>query len=271
MEIYEAKRIVFKVGTSTLTYPSGMVNLRRVERLVKVLADLKNMGKEIVLVTSGAIGVGVGKLGLQERPQDTRSKQAVAAVGQVELMDMYDRLFAEYNHTISQLLLTRDIVEDECRCALCRNTLSRLLEYKVIPIVNENDTVAIEEIEFGDNDSLSAVVATLCGADLLVILSDIDGLYNDNPRKNPQAVLIPEVHGIDETILEYAKGAGSARGTGGMVTKLHAAQIACKEGIDTIVMNGEDPSKIYDLLEGRPVGTRFFAGPPAADEGGFCQ
>ncbi len=262
MEIKNARRIVFKVGTSTLTHPSGMLNLRRIERLVRVLADLKNMGREIVLVSSGAIGVGVGKLGLAERPRDTRSKQAVAAIGQVELMYIYDRLFSEYNHTISQVLLTRDVVEDENRCELCRSTFSRLLEYKAIPIVNENDTVAVEEIEFGDNDSLSAVVATLCGADLLVILSDIDGLYDDNPRQNPQAVLISEVHQLDETVLEYAKGAGSARGTGGMVTKLHAAQIAGAEGIDTIVMNGENPMKIYDLLEGRPVGTRFFAGQP---------
>lgn len=260
LDIKKARRIVFKVGTSTLTHPSGMLNLRRIERLVKVLADLQNMGREVVLVSSGAIGVGVGKLGLAERPKDTRSKQAVAAIGQVELMYIYDRLFSEYNHTISQLLLTRDVVEDEKRCALCRSTFSRLLEYKAIPIVNENDTIAVEEIEFGDNDSLSAVVATLCGADLLVILSDIDGLYNDNPRQNPDAVLIPEVYALDEAVLEYAKGAGSERGTGGMVTKLHAAQIACEAGIDTIVMNGEDPMKIYDLLEGRPVGTRFFAG-----------
>jgi glutamate 5-kinase len=264
LDICKAGRIVFKVGTSTLTHPSGLINLRRIERLVKVLADLKNMGKEIVLVTSGAIGVGVGKLGLAERPKDIRSKQAIAAIGQVELMYIYDRLFSEYNHTISQVLLTRDIVEEENRCALCRNTFSRLLEYKVIPIVNENDTVAVEEIEFGDNDSLSAVVATLCGADLLVILSDIDGLYNDNPRKNPDAVRIPEVHVLDETILEYAKGAGSARGTGGMITKLHAAQLAGDAGIDTVVMNGEDPAQIYDLLEGKPVGTRFFAHPAQA-------
>lgn len=259
MEIEKARRLVFKVGTSTLTYPSGMMNLRRIERLVKVLADLQNMGRQVVLVSSGAIGVGVGKLGLSERPRDTRSKQAVAAIGQVELMSIYDRLFSEYNHTISQVLLTRDIVEDDKRCALCRNTFSRLLEYRAIPIVNENDTVAVEEIEFGDNDSLSAVVATLCDADLLIILSDIDGLYNDNPRQNPDAVLIPEVRRLDETVLDYAKGAGSARGTGGMVTKVHAAQIAGKAGIDTVVMNGEDPMKIYDLLEGRPVGTRFFA------------
>ncbi len=259
MEIKAANRIVVKVGTSTLTHPSGLINIRRIEQFVKVLADLKNMGKEIVLVTSGAIGVGVGKLGLKERPSDTRSKQAAAAIGQCELMYIYDRQFSEYNHVISQVLLTRDVVEDERRCALCRNTFSRLLEYGVIPVVNENDTVAVEEIEFGDNDTLSAVVATLCDADLLIILSDIDGLYTDNPRTNPDATLIRAVTEIDDYILSIAHGAGSARGTGGMITKIHAAEVAGEAGIDTVVMSGTDPALIYRLLEGESVGTRFYS------------
>lgn len=259
LEITQVKRIVVKVGTSTLTYPNGLLNLRRIERFVRVLSDLKNMGKEIVLVTSGAIGVGVGKIGLPERPRDIQSKQALAAVGQVELMDMYDRQFSQYNHTIAQVLLTRDIMENESRCAHCRNTFSRLLEYGVVPVVNENDTVAVEEIEFGDNDTLSAVVAGLCGAQLLVILTDIDGLYTANPRTEPRAELIREVRVIDDALLSCAQGAGSARGTGGMVTKLHAAQIASKAGIDTVVMSGEQPDRLYDLMEGRPIGTRFYA------------
>lgn len=259
MKIGDAQRIVIKVGTSTLTHPSGLINLRRIEQFVKVLADLKNMGKELVLVTSGAIGVGFGKLGIVERPKDIRSKQAAAAIGQVELMYIYDRLFSEYNHTISQVLLTRDVVEDEKRCEHCRNTLSRLLEYNVIPVVNENDTVAVEEIEFGDNDTLSAVVATLCDAQLLIILSDIEGLYTDNPRTNPQAELIRRVDRIDDELLSLAHGAGSARGTGGMITKLHAAQIAGGRGIDTVIMSGEEPYRIYDLLEGKEVGTHFYS------------
>ena len=174
-------------------------------------------------------------------------------------MYIYDRQFSEYNHVISQVLLTRDVVEDERRCALCRNTFSRLLEYGVIPVVNENDTVAVEEIEFGDNDTLSAVVATLCDADLLIILSDIDGLYTDNPRTNPDATLIRAVTEIDDYILSIAHGAGSARGTGGMITKIHAAEVAGEAGIDTVVMSGTDPALIYRLLEGESVGTRFYS------------
>lgn len=271
LDMTEVKRIVIKVGTSTLTYPNGLINLRRVERFVRVLSDLKNMGKEIILVTSGAIGVGMGKLGLPERPRDTRTKQALAAVGQVELMYMYDRQFSEYNHTISQVLLTRDIVEDEDRSAHCRNTFLSLLKYGVIPIVNENDTVAVEEIEFGDNDTLSAVVAGLCDAQLLVLLTDIEGLYSDNPRTNPQATLIHEVRTIDDKILSYAQGAGSARGTGGMITKLHAAQIATQQGIDMVVMSGEDPDRLYDLIEGLPVGTRFYASARKGKEESVCS
>lgn len=255
----EAKRVVVKVGTSTLTHEGGRMNLRRIEKLVSVLADLQNMGKELVLVSSGAISAGMGRLGLRERPKDMPGKQAAAAVGQCELLYFYDRLFSEYNHTISQVLLTRDVVENSQRYGRCRDTLRRLLEYGTIPIVNENDTVSVEEIEFGDNDTLSAVVAELCGADLLIILTDIEGLYDDNPRKNPEAKLISEVHEINDEILGYAHGAGSERGTGGMITKIHAAQHAKDHGIDTIVLSGAKPEMLYRLFEDQEVGTHFYA------------
>ncbi len=254
-----AKRVVIKVGSSTLTYETGNINIRRVEQLVKVLADLKNAGKEIILVSSGAIAVGVGKVGLPERPKDTPTKQAMAAVGQCELMYIYDKLFTQYNHKVAQVLLTRDVVDVPERKAHVQNTFERLLEMGAIPIVNENDTVAVEEIEFGDNDSLSAMVATLTRADPLLILSDIDGLYNKNPREHPDAKRIPVVEQIDETIYAMASGAGSNRGTGGMVTKLHAAQWAGEHGIETVVLNGSRPENLYDVLEGQPVGTRFLA------------
>ncbi|MDD2955146.1 MAG: glutamate 5-kinase [Oscillospiraceae bacterium] len=253
----QAKKIVVKVGTSTLTHGTGLINIRRMERFVKTLADLKNSGRDLILVSSGAIGVGVGKLGLAARPSDTPSKQAAAAVGQCELMYLYDKLFSEYNHPVAQVLLTRDVVELSARKANCVNTFRRLLEMGVIPVVNENDTVAVEEIEFGDNDTLSAMVAVLAGADALVILTDIDGLYEEDPRKNPAAALIPEVEEVTDEILALAGGVGSSRGTGGMVTKLHAAQIACPAGIEMAIVNGSDPEILYDLFEGKAVGTRF--------------
>ncbi len=256
----DAKRIVVKVGSSTLTYETGMINIRRVEKLVKVLADLRNSGKEIVLVSSGAVAVGVGKLGLKERPHDTPSKQAAAAVGQCELMYLYDKLFAEYNHNVAQVLLTRDIVEVEKRTENVVNTFNRLLEMGVIPVVNENDTVAVEEIEFGDNDTLSAIVATLVGANALILMSDIDGLYTANPHEDPNATLIRRVETIDDSILSIAGGAGSNRGTGGMITKIHAAQIACSKGIDMAIIQGENPDLLYDLMEGKEVGTHFVGG-----------
>ena len=256
----DAKRIVVKVGSSTLTYETGMINIRRVEKLVKVLADLRNSGKEIVLVSSGAVAVGVGKLGLKERPHDTPSKQAAAAVGQCELMYLYDKLFAEYNHNVAQILLTRDIVEVEKRTENVVNTFNRLLEMGVIPVVNENDTVAVEEIEFGDNDTLSAIVATLVGADALILMSDIDGLYTANPHENPNATLIRRVETIDDSILSIAGGAGSNRGTGGMITKIHAAQIACSKGIDMAIIQGENPDLLYDLMEGKEVGPHVIGG-----------
>lgn len=255
----EAKRIVVKVGTSTLTYETGKTNIRRMMKLVSVLSDLMNSGIEVVLVTSGAIGVGVGKLGLKERPKDTPGRQAAATVGQCELMFMYDKLFGEYGHTVGQLLITRgDIDNDERRLNLI-NTFEQLFEYGAIPIVNENDSVAVEEIVFGDNDSLSAIVAKLVHADALIILTDIDGLFDGDPRMNVEARLIPIVDEIDEKVMSLAGDSGTNRGTGGMVTKLHAAKIATDSGIHTVVMNGDSPQDLYKVLEGRQIGTLFKA------------
>ena len=251
------KRLVVKVGTSTLTHSSGHLNLRRVDELVKVLSDLKNSGVEIVLVSSGAVGVGVGELGLRERPQTLGGKQAAAAVGQCALMYMYDKEFAEYGHVTAQVLLTRDGVEDDTRRQNIINTLECLLGYNALPIINENDTVSTEEIEFGDNDTLSAMVAVLVKADGLVLLTDIDGLHTADPRRDPTAARIDRVTVIDDHLLSLAGGAGSTRGTGGMLTKLHAAQIAMEANIPTIVMDGSHPSRLYDVMEGKPCGTLF--------------
>lgn len=251
----QAKRIVVKVGTSTLTYETGKTNIRRMAKLVSVLSDLLNSGMEVVLVTSGAIGVGVGKLGLRERPDDTPGRQAAATVGQCELMFMYDKLFGEYGHTVGQLLITRGDIENDCRKTNLVNTFEKLFAYGAIPIVNENDSVAVEEIVFGDNDSLSAIVARLVHADALIILSDIDGLYDSDPHKDADARLIPVVDEIDGRIRALAGGSGTQRGTGGMVTKLHAAELATEAGIDTIVMNGDAPQDLYKILEGRQIGT----------------
>ncbi len=254
-------RIVIKVGTSTLAHANGRLNIRRVELLCKVLSDMKNTGCEIVLVSSGAIGMGVGKLGLPGRPEDMPGKQAAAAIGQCELMYTYDKLFAEYNHTVAQILLTADDIADKRRSSYVHDTLERLLSWGVLPIVNENDAVAIDEIgihtTIGENDSLSAVVAKLVGADLLVLLSDIDGLYTADPRKDPAATLIPEVQQITPEILALAGAAGTSLGSGGMATKLKAAQIATDAGIDMVIANGESPENMYALLEGKNIGTRF--------------
>lgn len=254
-------RIVVKVGTSTLAHAGGRLNIRRVELLCKVLSDLKNADCEIVLVSSGAIGMGVGKLGLKGRPEDMPGKQAAAAVGQCELMYTYDKLFAEYNHTVAQILLTADDIQDKNRSRHVHDSLEQLLNWGVLPIVNENDAVAIDEIgihtTIGENDSLSAIVAKLVNADLLVLLSDIDGLYTEDPHQNPNATLIPVVDKITPEILSLAGGAGSSLGSGGMATKLKAAQIATSAGIDMVITNGEDPERLYALLEGRPIGTRF--------------
>ncbi len=253
------KRIVVKVGTSTLTYSTGKTNIRRMHKLVSVLSDIVNSGIEVALVTSGAIGVGVGKLGLKEKPADTAGKQAAATIGQCELMFMYDKLFGEYGHTVGQLLITKSDVENDERRQNLVNTFNKLFDFGAIPIINENDSVAVEEIVYGDNDSLSAIVAKLINADALIILTDIDGLYDANPTENEDAKLIPVVTVINEDLYAIAGGRGSTLGTGGMVTKLHAAEIAMGAGIDTIVMNGENPTEIYKALDGKQVGT-FFKG-----------
>ena len=255
----DAKRIVVKVGTSTLTYKTGMTNLRHMEQLVKVLSDVHNSGVQVVLVTSGAIGVGVGKLGLAQKPADTPGRQAAATVGQCELMFMYDKMFSEYGKTIGQLLITKEDVDDPKRHKNLINSFERLFEYNVIPIINENDSVAVEEIVYGDNDTLSAVVAQCVEADALIIMSDIDGLYTENPQESSSAKLISTVECIDDYIISIAKGAGSALGTGGMATKIHAAQLATAVGIDTYIINSTPVSNIYKLLEGESIGTLFKA------------
>ena len=253
----DVKRLVIKVGTSTLTHSTGKTNIRQMKKLVTVISDIVNSGVEVALVTSGAIGVGVGKLGLKDRPTNTAGKQAAATVGQCELMFMYDKMFGEFGHTVGQFLITkRDVENDECRLNLI-NAFEKTFKFKAIPIINENDAVAVEEIVFGDNDSLSAIVAKLIHADALMILTDIDGLYDKNPNEDEYARIIPEVREITEGLFEIAGGKGSKFGTGGMITKLQAAQIATEAGIDTIVMNGRDPDNIYKVLEGHQVGTFF--------------
>ncbi len=258
-EVRDSKRIVVKVGTSTLTYENGKLNLKRIDCLIRVLSDLKNQGKEIILVTSGAIGVGAGKMGLGEKPKTVRGKQAAAAVGQCELMHLYDKLFSEYNHIVAQILLTKDVVEITQRRENAINTFNTLLEMGIVPIVNENDTVSIEEIEctFGENDTLSAFVGKLISADLIINLSDIDGLYDDEPKKNPNAKLISVVTEINEEIRSLAGGSGSNMGTGGMISKILAAEIACAAGVNMIIASGEDPRILYDILDGEQVGTLF--------------
>lgn len=260
LDISKKKRIVIKLGTSTLTHRTGRLNIRRMTNLVRVMADLQNSGKELIIVSSGSVGLGVGKLGLQEKPTDTPTKQAAAAVGQCELMYLYDYLFDNYGITVAQILVTKTIIETERRRNV-ENAFEKLISMKVIPIVNENDTVAIDELELeiGENDSLSAIVAETANADLLIILSDIDGLYDSDPHKNPDAKLIPVVTRIDDHIEGAAGGAGSMFGTGGMITKINAARIANNAGIDMIIMNGNNPDKLYDLFENNPSGTVFIS------------
>ncbi len=250
-------RIVIKVGTSTITHKTGHLNIRHMEQLCRTLSDLKNAGHEIILVSSGAIGMGVGKLGLLTRPADMPSKQAAAAIGQCELMYVYDKEFSQYNHTIAQLLITNADVERPENSRNFQNTLNRLLELGALPIINENDTVSTEEISIGDNDTLSAIVAASIHADLLVLLSDIDGMYTADPHKDPTATLIPTIPVIDASIEALAGDVGSALGTGGMRTKVNAAKLATAHGIDMIITNGDDPSVLYNIASGRPVGTRF--------------
>ena len=250
-------RIVVKVGTSTLAHATGRMNIRHVEDLVKVLSDLKNAGHEMILVSSGAIGMGVGKLNLPGKPSDMPTKQAAAAVGQCELMYTYDRLFLQYNHTVAQILLTGEDVDHSERRENFENTMERLLELGSLPIINENDTVATAEIKVGDNDTLGAIVARCVKADLLVLLSDIEGLYTADPRKDPSAKLIPVVEEVTPEIEALAGGVGSGLATGGMATKLRAAKMVAEVGCDMIITNGEHPEVLYDIAEGKAVGTRF--------------
>lgn len=260
-KVKKANRIVVKVGTSTLTYENGNINLTRIEKLTRTLSDVMNSGKEVILVTSGAIGVGVSKLKLKEKPKTIREKQAVASVGQCELMHIYSKFFGEYSNTVGQVLLTRDVIEDDhVRNNVC-NTFETLIENKIVPIVNENDTVSIDEIEnivrFGDNDNLSAIVSKLVNADLLIILSDIDGFYDSDPRKNPDSELIREIQKITPELEDCCGGAGSNLGTGGMITKLTAAKTATEAGVDMVLANGEDPRIVLSILNGEEIGTLF--------------
>lgn len=254
----EKKRIVVKVGTSTLTHKTGKTNIARISDLVNVLADLHNMGHEIILVSSGAIAIGTSRLGLKRKPDTIMGKQAAAAVGQGELMFLYDKFFGEYDVVVSQLLFTYDALENPDNKEHLTNTFNQLLEYGSIPVVNENDSVSIEELLNGDNDCLSATVAELIGADMLILLTDTDGLYDGNPSENPEARLIDIVEEITEEIEAFAGGAGK-RGTGGFMTKVKAAKIATSAGIQVVVMNGADPKKIYDVLNGENVGTKFLS------------
>ena len=250
-------RIVVKIGTSTLAHATGHLNIRRVEEICKILSDIRNSGHELILVSSGAIGMGVGKLGLRQRPTDIPTKQAAAAVGQCELMYVYDKLFGEYHHTVAQLLITKEDIACEKRHINFSNTLNRLLELGAFPILNENDTIATDEIVIGDNDTLAAIVAESVKADLLVLLSDIDGLYTADPHTNPDAKLIHRVHRIDSEIMALAGVSSTTLGTGGMVTKLRAAEICLNCGCDMVIANGKNPSLLYDILEGKQVGTMF--------------
>lgn len=256
MELTRAN-VVVKVGTSTLTHENGKLNLRRVEMLCRVLSDLQNSGKKIVLVSSGAVGVGMGKIGLETRPRGTAKKQALAAIGQCELMFIYDKFFGEYNQSVAQVLLTADVTSREERRRNVINTFNELLDMNIIPIVNENDTVAVDELNFGDNDTLSAIVATVVGADVLMILTDIDGVYDSNPKTNPNAKRIPVIREINDEIRAMAGGAGSNRGTGGMATKIHAAEIAAEKHIPTYILAGDDPENLYRVFAGEDIGTVF--------------
>ena len=251
-------RIVVKLGTSTLTHGTGKLNIRRVELLCKVMSDLKNAGHELVLVSSGAIAMGLGKLNMARKPDDIPTKQALAAVGQCELMYIYDKLFSEYHHTVAQMLLTGSDVEDEHRRMNFQNTLFRLLELGALPVINENDTVATAEIAVGDNDTLAAIAAVNAGAELLVLMSDIEGLYTADPRRDPSAALITEVRELTPEILALAGASGSELGTGGMVTKLRAAEMCMEAGCDMVIMSGARPEDLYRIADGKMVGTRFY-------------
>ncbi len=257
--IKNAQRIVLKVGSSTLTHENFKMDLRRIEKLCRVLSDLKNMGKEIVLVSSGAISAGVAKLGLDHRPASTEGKQAMAAVGQCELMRIYEHFFSIFGHTVGQMLLTKEVMDSPVAHKNAENTFRTLLGMNCLPIVNENDSISFDEIEFGDNDTLSACVALICKADALIILSDIDGLYDADPHTHPDAKLISTVPCIDDSIMACAGDSASNRGTGGLITKLRAGRLVTESGIPMFIVNGEEPGILYELLEGKQVGTYFMA------------
>lgn len=250
-------RIVIKIGTSTLTHKTGNLNIRRVEELCKVISDVKNAGHEIILVSSGAIGMGVGKLGLTSKPQDIPSKQAVAAVGQCELMYVYDKIFDQYHHTVAQILIAGTDLENATHRENFSNTVSRLLTYGALPIINENDTIATEEIVIGDNDTLGAIVAKCVDAEQLILLSDIEGLYTADPKKDPNAKLITQVTEVTDELRALASGKGTVLGTGGMVTKLQAAEICLDTGIRMVIANGSDPKNLYGIMDGKMIGTTF--------------
>ena len=256
------RRIVVKVGSSTLTHESGKPNLYRLEQIVRTLCDAQNAGCQVILVTSGAVAMGASRLSLKERPRETRAKQAAAAVGQSGLMALYDRLFGQYGHISAQMLMTRDVVEDERRRTNCLGVLEALLEMGVIPVVNENDTVSVEELEamvtFGDNDHLSAIVAGMADADALIFLSDRDCLYASDPRTDENAQLVRRVEDITPELRSAAGGPGNA-GTGGMASKLDAAEYATARGIDCFIVNGGAPSAVLDVLDGKKPGTHFVA------------
>lgn len=254
----DKKRIVIKIGSSSLTHQeTGHISLTKMEKLVRQISDLKHMGKEVIVVTSGAQAVGISALNLDKKPTQIERKQAVASVGQASLMVLYQKLFREYNIIPSQVLITKDVVEEPKRKQNATNTFRALLDYNVVPIVNENDTVSTDEIEFGDNDTLSAIVAELVSADLLILLSDIDGLFEENPTINPDAKLVSEVMGVTEEVKQMAGGSGSKVGTGGMTTKLQAAIIANSSGIDMVIAHAHRPHVIQDIISGEAVGTLF--------------
>ena len=257
------KRVVIKIGSSTLTHAeTGSLNFSKMERLVRSICDYRNSGMDVCLVSSGAIAVGRDVIGIKERPSDISIKQACAAVGQGRLMMTYQKLFSEYNQNSGQVLMTKNTIVNPVSRRNVMNTFEELFDLNVVPIVNENDTVAIDELELemGENDSLAAVVATIANADLLIIMSDIDGLYDSDPRQNPDAKMIPVVREISEDIHAVAGGAGTKFGTGGMATKIHAVEIAYESDIDVVLMNGQHPKKLYELFEDKPVGTLFHKG-----------
>lgn len=260
MSILQCKeRIVVKIGSNTLTHTTGNLDLRRMEALVRILSDFKNAGHEVILVSSGAVAAGIARLGLGRRPESTEEKMALAAVGQAELMQVYEQFFGTYGHTVAQILMTKDVIDSPTRRENAENTFRELLKLRCVPIVNENDSVSSEEIKFGGNDTLSAYVALVSHADILINMSDIDGLFDCDPRANPKARLIDRVDVIDDTVISYAGGAGSDRGTGGMITKIKAAQVVTEAGIPMLIVNGKNPEILYDIFDGKHVGTYFAA------------